>query len=224
MIVPFLALDLVFFGANILRVVEGGWVPLVVAAAIGLMIATWVRGKRIVSAFEARQSIPLSDLAAALAKRPPERVSGTAVFLTANPANTPGALLHNLKHNKVLHERNLIVTVRTADRPVVPAEERAKVARIDDNFSTVTLTYGFMESPDVPHDLGLAGKAGRIDADGPKTSYFIGRNTLKASANEGMPLWQDRIFMFLQRNASDPTDFLRIPPGKVLELGEQVTV
>ncbi len=218
-IVPFLTLDLIFFGANILRVIEGGWVPLVVAAAIGLLIATWRRGRKIVGTFEARQSIPLADLAAALTKRPPERVEGTAVFLTANPANTPGALLHNLKHNKVLHARNLIVSVRTADRPVVLPEERAKVQRIDDNFTSVLLTYGFMETPDVPSDL-----AAELDTDRMKTSYFIGRNTLKASAEHGMPLWQDRIFMFLQRNASDPTDFLRIPPGKVLELGEQVTV
>ncbi|OYW22513.1 MAG: potassium transporter Kup [Sphingomonas sp. 12-62-6] len=219
LIVPFLALDLIFFGSNILRVIEGGWVPLVVAAAIGLIIATWRRGKAIVNAFEARQSIPLADLAAALAKRPPERVEGTAVFLTANPDNTPGALLHNLKHNKVLHERNLIVSVRTADRPVIPVEERATVARIDDNFTSVVLKYGFMETPDVPHDLTV-----QLAITPMKTSYFIGRNTLKASGQVGMPLWQDRIFMFLHRNASDPTDFLRIPPGKVLELGEQVTV
>ncbi len=224
LIVPFLILDLIFFGANILRVIEGGWVPLVVASAIGLLIATWMRGRRIVGAFEQRQSIPLADLAAALAKRPPERVEGTAVFLTANPANTPGALLHNLKHNKVLHERNLIASVRTADRPVVPLEERFKVTRVDDNFTSVVLTYGFMETPDVPHDLAHCEIAGLAPVEMMKTSYFIGRNTLKASAEEGMPLWQDRIFMFLQRNASDPTDFLRIPPGKVLELGEQVTV
>jgi len=224
-IVPMLTLDLVFFGSNILRVIEGGWVPLVVASAIGLLIATWLRGRKIVGAFEARQSIPLADLAAALAKRPPERVEGTAVFLTANPANTPGALLHNLKHNKVLHRQNLIVTVKTADRPVVPPDERRQIERIDDNFSTVILKYGFMESPDVPGDLGLEIDGKRAaPVEGNKTSFFIGRNSLKASATEGMPLWQDRIFMFLQRNASDPTDFLRIPPGKVLELGEQVTV
>ena len=219
LIAPFLLLDLIFFGSNILRVIEGGWVPLVVAAMIGLLIATWRRGKAIVGAFEARQSIPLADLAAALAKRPPERVEGTAVFLTANPDNTPGALLHNLKHNKVLHERNLIVSVRTADRPTVDADERATVARIDDNFTSVVLKYGFMETPDVPHDLTV-----QLAITPMKTSYFIGRNTLKASGEVGMPLWQDRIFMFMQRNASDPTDFLRIPPGKVLELGEQVTV
>ena len=223
-ILPFFALDTIFFGANILRVIEGGWVSLVVGAVIALLIYTWVRGRGIVRAFEQRQSVPLADLAAALSRRPPERVEGTAVFLTANPESAPGALLHNLKHNKVLHERNLIVSIRTADRPAVPPEERVCTTRIDDNFCAVVLTYGFMESPDVPRDLGLEQLGARKLLNPAKTSYFIGRNTLKPAANQGMPLWQDRIFMFLQRNASDPTDFLRIPPGKVLELGEQVTV
>ncbi len=223
-ILPFLALDCVFFGANILRVVEGGWVPLVIAAAIGLLVYTWVRGRGIVRAFEERQSIPLADLASALARRPPERVEGAAVFLTANPHNAPGALLHNLKHNKVLHERNLIVSVRTADRPIVGEGGRKKMEKLDENFVIVILTYGFMETPDVPADLGFGGPVLKNALNPAKTSYFIGRNTLKPAAKEGMPLWQDHIFMFLQRNASDPTDFLRIPPGKVLELGEQVAV
>jgi KUP system potassium uptake protein len=223
-IIPFLLLDCVFFGANILRVVEGGWVPLVVASLIGLVIYTWVRGRRIVGAFEKHQSIPLADLAAALAKRPPERVEGTAVFLTANPHAAPGALLHNLKHNKVLHEKNLVVSIRTADRPTVEEERRSKIERIDDNFTIVLLTYGFMESPDVPADLGVRAKAERKRLDPMKTSFFIGRNTLKPDPGQGMPMWQDRLFVFLQRNASDPTEFLKIPPGKVLELGEQVTV
>ncbi|MEO5866083.1 MAG: potassium transporter Kup [Sphingomonas sp.] len=223
-ILPFLTLDLIFFGANILRVIEGGWVPLLIGACIGLLILTWVRGKRIMRAYEDRQSIPLADLAAALARRPPERVEGTAVFLTANAAHAPGALLHNLKHNKVLHERNLICSVRTTDRPSIDPEERAVVTRIDDNFTAIVLTYGFMESPDVPRDLGFEHAGERKLLNPAKTSYFIGRNTIKPSADEGMPLWQDRIFMFLQRNASDPTEFLNIPPGKVLELGEQVAV
>ena len=223
-VVPFLALDTIFFGANILRVVEGGWVPLVVAVVIGVVIVTWVRGRKIVAQFEQRQSIPLADLAAALAKRPPERVDGNAVFLTGNPHAAPGALLHNLKHNKVLHARNLIVSVRTADRPVIDDAHRATVERVDDNFTIVVLKYGFMESPDIPRDLGLGGKGEKKGLDPMQTSFFIGRNTLKPEAEKGMPPWQDRIFMFLQRNASDPTDFLRIPPGKVVELGEQVTV
>jgi KUP system potassium uptake protein len=223
-VLPFLALDLVFFGANILRVVEGGWVPLVIAAVIALVIFTWVRGKGIVKMFEQRQSVPLADLAAALNRRPPERVEGTAIFLTGNPSAAPGALLHNLKHNKILHATNLIASVRTADRPTVSDDERCDIKRIDDNFTVVVLHYGFMESPDLPRDLERIAKEGRIALEPMKASYFIGRNTLKPDAEVGMPLWQDRIFMFLQRNASDPTDFLRIPPGKVLELGEQVTV
>uniref|UniRef100_UPI0035CBD578 potassium transporter Kup n=1 Tax=uncultured Sphingomonas sp. TaxID=158754 RepID=UPI0035CBD578 len=223
-VLPFLALDLIFFGANILRVVEGGWVPLLVAAVIGLVIYTWNRGRGIVREFEARQSVPLTDLAAALAKRPPERVEGTAIFLTANPDSAPGALLHNLKHNKVLHEKNLIVSIRTADRPSVEPHERADIRPLDANFTVVVLTYGFMESPDVPRDLGFEATTRKKVLNPAKTSYFIGRNTIKPAADQGMPLWQDRIFMFLQRNASDPTDFLKIPPGKVLELGEQVTV
>ncbi|MEG3176434.1 potassium transporter Kup [Sphingomonas sp. RB3P16] len=223
-ILPFLTLDLIFFGANILRVIEGGWVPLVVAAVIGLVIYTWNRGRGIVRAFELRQSVPLADLAAALAKRPPERVEGTAVFLTANPDSAPGALLHNLKHNKVLHEKNLICSIRTADRPSVEQDERAEIRPVDANFTIIVLTYGFMESPDVPRDLGLEAVSHKKTLNPAKTSYFIGRNTIKPAADQGMPMWQDRIFMFLQRNASDPTDFLKIPPGKVLELGEQVTV
>ncbi|MBN8809211.1 MAG: potassium transporter Kup [Sphingomonas sp.] len=224
LIAPFLTLDLIFFGANILRVIEGGWVPLVIAAAIGFVIYTWVRGKSIVRTFEQRQSVPLADLAAALARRGPERVEGTAIFLTGNPEAAPGALLHNLKHNKVLHAANLIATVKTADRPQIDDADRLVITRLDDNFTSIVLRYGFMESPDVPADLQTAAKAGLLALDPMKASYFIGRNTLKADAEVGMPIWQDRIFMFLQRNASDPTDFLRIPPGKVLELGEQVTV
>ncbi|MDE0878766.1 MAG: potassium transporter Kup [Sphingomonas bacterium] len=223
-IVPFLTLDLIFFGANILRVIEGGWVPLLIAAVIGLLITTWVRGRGIVRQFEENQSIPLADLAAALAKRPPERVEGNAVFLTGTPHAAPGALLHNLKHNKILHARNYILSIRTADRPIVEDEDRRSVEQLDANFTVVILHYGFMESPDVPRDLGLEMPGRYRGLEAMQTSFFIGRNTLKPDADKGMPLWQDRIFMFLQRNANDPTEFLRIQPGKVLELGEQVTV
>ena len=136
----------------------------------------------------------------------------------------PGALLHNLKHNKVLHAKNLVVSVRTADQPLVPANERTQVTRINDAFSQVVLTYGFMESPDIPRDLGLEAKERNVALETNKISYFIGRNTLKPSKDEGMPLWQDRIFMFLQRNASDPTDFLQIPRAKCWNWAKQVTV
>ena len=223
-IAPFLVLDLIFFGANILRVIEGGWVPLVIAAGIGLTVHIWIKGKAIIAAHEDDASVSLEALATALAKRPPERVPGTAVFMTSNATVAPGALLHNLKHNKVLHETNLITTVRTASTPHVTPEERMTVERIDDNFSRVTLRYGFMESPNVPHDMGLDLRLGASITNPMATSFFIGRNSVRASADEGLPLWQDQIFLFLQRNASDPTDFFHIPPNRVVELGMQVLV
>lgn len=223
-VAPFLALDLIFFGANILRVVEGGWVPLVLAAAIGLVISIWVRGKRIVHDTQHGDSLPLDELAKVLALRPPKRVAGTAVFLTADPDVVPGALLHNLKHNKILHERNLIVTIRTRSIPHVPEAERVEREPIDANFERITLHYGFMETPDVPKDLALDCKTAATIGSPMAVSFFIGRNSLRASPTEGLPLWQDQILLFLQRNAADPTDFFQIPPNRVVELGMQVTV
>ena len=223
-IAPFLVLDTIFFGANILRVVEGGWVPLVVGGAIGLIIWIWVRGKKLIADKEATNSIDLDGLAKLISQHPPARVKGTAVYLTANPDVTPSALLHNLKHNQVLHAQNLITTVRTASVPHVADTERRTLERINDDFSRVTLRYGFMDTPNVPYDLGLDVKSANSIADPMTTSFFIGRNTLRASANEGLPLWQDGILIFLQRNASDPTDFFQIPANRVVELGVQVVV
>ena len=223
-IAPFLILDIVFFGANILRVVEGGWVPITIAAGLGLMIWIWIRGKAIIANHESDASISMADLAKSLAARPPNRAEGTAVFMTSNGEAAPGALLHNLKHNKVLHQTNLITTVKTTNTPHVPDDQRITVERIDDNFSRVTLRYGFMDTPNVPHAMGLDVKSATSLSNPMTTSFFIGRNSLRASADEGLPLWQDQIFLFLQRNASDPTDFFQIPPNRVVELGVQVVV
>ena len=223
-IAPFLILDTIFFGANILRVVDGGWVPLVIGAGIGLIIWIWVRGKKIIASQEAIGSVSMDALAALLSQKPPQRVSGTAVYLTANPEIVPGALLHNLKHNKVLHERNLVTTIKTASIPHVAEGERRTVERINDDFSRVILRYGFMDTPDVPHDLGLDVKSATSIANPMTASFFIGRNSLRASPDEGLPLWQDQILIFLQRNASDPTDFFKIPANRVVELGVQVVV
>lgn len=224
LVAPFLILDLVFFGANILRVIEGGWVPLALAAALGLVISVWVRGKKIIREQEHGDSLPMADLARVIAIRPPARVPGTAVFMTADAELVPGALLHNMKHNKILHERNLITTVKTMSVPHVPDEDRIDRQPIDENFERIVLRYGFMEAPDIPRDLQLdCGARGSID--NPKAaSFFIGRNTLRASGSFGLPLWQDQILLFLQRNAADPIDFYHIPPNRVVELGVQVTV
>ncbi len=217
-ILPFLLLDIVFFGANILRVVEGGWVPLLIAAILGLLIYIWVRGKRLIALYETENATDLCDFVAVLSKRPPQRVTGIAVYLTANPNSTPGALLHNLKHNRVLHAKNLITTIKTRSVPHVPAGDRRTIEWLSDDFARVQIAYGFMETPDIPRDL--AGVTEGVD----KASYFIGRNSLRASADQGLPLWQDHILIFLQRNAADPTDFFQVPPNRVVELGSQVVI
>lgn len=220
-IVPFISIDLVFFGANILRVVEGGWVPLTIGAGILLLIWTWVRGRRIVGELEMGDALPIADMAKALALRTPKRVRGTAIYLTAHNDQTPHALLHNLKHNHVLHAHNFIATVRTVQKPYCDADERLTIERIDDNFSRIELRYGFMEQPDVREDLIRAGN--RIP-DAKMASFFIGRNSYSRSAEVGMPVWQDVLFIALHRNAADPTDYFNIPPNRVIELGAQYAI
>ena len=220
-IVPFISIDLVFFGANILRVVEGGWVPLTIAAGILLLIWTWVRGRKIVGEMEYDAALPLAEMAAALARRSPVRVPGTAIYLTARSELTPHALLHNLKHNHVLHQHNFVTTVRTLQKPYCDPHERLAIVRVDDNFSTVELRYGFMEQPDVREDLIRAGDA---VPNAKMASFFIGRNSYSRSAEVGMPVWQDVIFIIMHRNAADPTDYFNIPPNRVIELGAQYAI
>jgi KUP system potassium uptake protein len=217
-ILPFLAIDLLFFGANILRVIEGGWVPLMIGGALLLLIATWVRGRRMVMALEREDALPMADMARALTARPPKRVEGLAIFLTGNGELTPHALLHNIKHNHVLHAHNYITTVRTLSKPYCEPAARTEVIRIDDNFSQIVLRYGFMETPAVRDDLiGVIKGAERA-------SFFIGRNTFAPSSEVGMPAWQDLLFIALHRNAADPTDYFNIPPNRVIELGSQYTI
>ena len=165
----------------------------------------------------------LADLVAMLEKRPPQRVSGTAVFLTSDPVSAPTALMHSLKHYKVLHEKNVILTVQTADRPRVPENERCEIEVISPDFKRVILHYGFMESPNIPRALSICRKMG-LKFDIMSTSFFLGRRSVVPSAHHGMPLWQDKLYIFLMRNAANPTDFFHIPPGRVVEMGTQVSV
>ena len=220
---PFLIIDLAFFGSNLLKIPQGAWAPLVLGAALVLIMWTWTRGTRILTAKTRRDSLPLDDLIEMLRARPPHRTPGTAIFLTSDPDVAPVALMHNLKHNKVLHEKNVILTVRTAERPRVPQNQRVSIDPVNDDFKKVVLTYGFMESPNVPKALGLCRKQG-LKFDIMATSFFLGRRSVVPTAQQGMPLWQDRLFIFLMRNAANPTDFFHIPPGRVVELGAQVTV
>ena len=223
LIVPFVIIDLTFLSANLLKLFEGAWVPLLFGAAMALMIWTWRRGAGILTAKTRRIEVPLTDLIKSLEKRPPHIVKGTAVFLTSNPAFVPTALLHNLKHNKVLHEQNVILTIETAQTPRVDPADRVKMDKISDKFATVRLRFGFMESPNVPKALVIARKLG-WQFDIMATSFFVSRRSLKPSAQSGMPLWQDHLFIAMSRSANDATDYFQIPTGRVVEVGTQVTI
>ena len=222
-LVPFGIIDGVFLTSNLLKIPDGAWMPLVLGGGLVLIMWTWVRGTQILTEKTRKDSLPLHDLIEMLKARPPHRAPGTAIFLTSDPEVAPVALMHNLKHNKVLHEKNVILTVHTADRPRVADSQRVTMEPISDDFKRLTITYGFMETPNVPRALGLCRKQG-LKFDIMSTSFFLGRRSVVPSARQGMPLWQDKLFIFLMRNAANPTDFFHIPPGRVVELGTQVSV
>ncbi len=217
------AIDVVFISSNLLKIPNGAWLPLVLGAALVVIMWTWMRGADILAEKSRRDSIPLSELADILRARAPHRAAGTAIFLTSDPEVAPVALMHNLKHNKVLHEKNVILTVETAETPRVSEDKRVHIESLNDDFKKVIVTYGFMESPNLPKALNLCRKMG-LKFDIMATSFFLGRRSVVPSAQSGMPLWQDKIFIFLMKNAANPTDFYKIPPGRVVEMGAQVTV
>ncbi len=219
LIAPFLVLDVFFFGANILRVSEGGWVPLLVAGIIGLVIMTWLTGRKTALARTSEQGAALDGMVKALAARPPVMVDGTAVFLTQDLEVAPSALLHNLKHNKALHRTNILLQVITQPTPYVAPDDRLLLERIDDRFIKARLRYGYMDKIDVPSDLArsdglLAGPGG--------TSFFVGRSAIRFASRPAMPRWMTALYMFLHRNAADPTAYFAIPPNRVVELGGQI--
>jgi KUP system potassium uptake protein len=223
LMVPFLVIDTTFFTANLLKIFEGGWVPLVLAALVMTVMYTWRCGTKLLSDKTRRQEMPLSELVSMLERKPPVRVSGTAVFLTSDPLSAPTALLHSLKHYKVLHEHNVILTVKTADMPRIDPAERVRIEKVGETFSRVYLTFGFMETPNVPKALAIARKLG-WHFDIMSTSFFLSRRSLKPAARSGMPRWQDLLFIKLARSANDATDYFQIPTGRVVEVGTQVSV
>jgi KUP system potassium uptake protein len=223
LIAPFLFLDLTFLTANLLKVWEGGWVPLALGACVMLLMYTWRRGSRLLFEKSRKLELPLAELVTMLEKRPPQRVPGTAVFLTSDPNSAPTALLHSLKHYKVLHEKNVILTVETAPRPRINPAERVRLEQISPTFSKVTLKFGFMETPNVPRALAIARKLG-WQFDIMSTSFFLSRRAIKPAAHSGMPRWQDHLFIALSRTANDATDYFQIPSGRVVEVGTQITV
>jgi KUP system potassium uptake protein len=221
--VPFLLIDLTFLGANLLKVFEGGWVPLALGGAVMVLMYTWRRGSRLLFEKTRGQEIQLDDLVRMLEKKPPARVPGTAVFLTSTPDNAPTALMHSLKHYKVLHEHNVILTIEVDDAPRVHPAERVRIETVGQTFTRVALRFGFMETPNVPRALAIARKLGWT-FDIMSTSFFLSRRALKPAARSGMPRWQDHLFIWLTRIANDATDYFQIPTGRVVEVGTQVTI
>ncbi len=206
-----------------MKVAEGGWVSLFVGGMLMVVMATWRRGARMLFEKTRKLEVPLKALVRSLEKKPPLRVPGTAVFLTSDPESAPTALMHSLKHYKVLHEENVILTVRSADTPKVAAEERVKMEPIGHSFSLLTVRYGFMEQPNVPKALAIARTHG-WHYEVMKTSFFLSRRTLKPAEHSAMPHWQDRLFIALARSSDDASTYFRIPTNRVVEIGTQVTV
>jgi KUP system potassium uptake protein len=220
---PFLVIDLAFFGANLLKLFTGGYVPVLLAVSLIVLMWTWMKGTRILFEKTRKTDVPLVELISMLEKSPPHRVKGTAVFLTSDPETAPSAMLHNLKHNKVLHEKNVVLTVHTADMPRIRDEDRVKVESLGDTFWRVEMTYGYMETPNIPRGLAILRKLG-FKFDIMATSFFLSRRSIRPAAQSGMPIWQDKLFISLAKSANDATDFFQIPTGRVVEVGTQVTV
>ena len=222
-VIPFLIMDVTFVSANLMKVLEGGYVPLLMGAVIVLIMWIWKKGSLILMQKSHKASIPMLDLIEILAKSHPARVPGTAVFLTSDPEVAPAALMHNLKHNKVLHEFNIIMTIRTSPSPRVNESQRMTIETLADSVYRVTLLFGYMETPNVPKALSQCRRQG-IKFDIMSTSFFLSRRSIKPSASSGLRLWQDHIYILMARNASNATEFYHIPAGRVVELGTQLTI
>ncbi len=223
LIVPFLVIDLTFLSANMLKVVQGGWVPLALGGLVMMVMYTWRRGSKILFDKTRRLETPLDDLVRMLERKPPARVPGTAVFLTSDPKSAPTALLHSLKHYKVLHEKNVILSVETTHTPRVESSKRVRIEPVGSTFMRVLLRFGYMETPNIPRALAIARKLG-WQFDIMSTSFFLSRRSLRPAPHSGMPRWQDRLFITLARSANDATDYFQIPTDRVVEVGTQVTV
>lgn len=223
-IAGFLAVDLSFLAANLMKVVDGGWVPLLLGGCSMIVMWTWVRGTHLLAEKTHRDSIPICELIAMLEKSKPTRVKGTAIFLTSDPNVAPTALMHNLKHNKVLHERVLVICVNTEDTPRVSTEKRFEIEKLSQDFTRITLHYGFMESPRVPAALALMRKTAGLKYDIMTTSFFLGRRSIKESPGSEMPAWQDKLYVALTKQAANATDFFSIPSDRVVELGARLTI
>jgi len=223
MVLFFLVIDLGFWVANLPKIPVGGWFPLLVAGGMFTLMTTWKAGRRILKEHMEARVMPLEDFVASLGEDRPVRVPGTAVFMDSNPEGTPHALLHNLKHNKVLHERVVMLNVVTLETPRARPEERVSVSPVGRNMFRVRFCYGFSEDPDVHGRLGslsLDGRTVRLA----EITYFLGRERIIPTKGAGMAIWRERLFSFMSRNATGATAYFRIPPNQVVEVGMQLEI
>ena len=219
----FLTIDIAFFAANAIKIEDGGWFPLVFGGVVFLLMSTWKRGRQLLRSCMEDQAIPLMPFVEGLRASNMARVPGTAVFLSAEPDAVPHALLHNIKHNRVLHQRLVLVNVRVEDVPHIPESERLVAESLPHNFYRVKVRFGFKDEPDLPRALALYAQCG--DAFDPmQTSFFLGRETLIPTLGSGMALWREKLFIAMYRNAGSMADFFNLPPNRVIELGTQVVL
>jgi KUP system potassium uptake protein len=221
MLLLYLVIELSMLSANAIKLVHGGWFPVVVGIALFTLLATWKRGRHLLMERLAPGAIPIEPFIQSITSHPPTRVPGTAVFLTAASEGVPHALLHNLNHNKVLHERIVLLTVETRDIPRVPEDERVEVEQLAPDFYRMFVHYGFKDEPDVPRALELASARG-LRFEMMETSFFLSRQTLIPKVGPGMALWREKLFAIMSRNASSATTFFKIPANRVVELGTRI--
>ena len=217
----FAVIEFAFWGANLVKIADGGWLPLVLGALIFTLMTTWKRGRSILQQRLGTGAMPFAQFAEKMRTDRVIHVPGTAVFMYSDPEVTPPALLQNVKHNKVLHEKVILLSVVTKEIPHMASDERINVEQLENGFARVTLHYGFMETPNVPRDLALASEAG-LEIKLQEVSYFLGRENLFATHQPGMAIWREDLFALMSRNARPASDFFRLPPGRVVELGTQI--
>lgn len=218
----FLGIELAFFGANAVKIPDGGWLPLALGLVVFMLMVTWKRGREIVAQHLGENAIPLDVFVPNLLANPPVRVSGTALFLTSARSGVPTALLHNLKHNKVLHERVIILNVLFLSKPYVVPESRLEIEEIGQDFYRISVRYGFMDEIDIP--LALAKCPCGMALDLMDTTFFFSRENVIPTRGEGMMVWREHLYAMMARNAANPMTFFKIPPNRVVELGTQLNI
>lgn len=226
LLLPLLVIETVFLFANLLKIHDGGWVPVALAIAIMIVMWTWTRGSQYLKEKTSRNDIPLDVFIASVERQSPNApltVPGTAIFLTSVPDRTPAVLLHNIKHNHVLHEKNVILTIWTQDKPYVPEYDRVEIFKLSERFLRIDMTFGFMEEPNVCKALGLCKKKG-VKFEIMQTSFYVGRRNLISTPNTGLPDWQEKLYIVLADFGIDPSAYFKLPPNRVIELGEQVVI